>query len=128
MKIPFTKLHQQYLDCKLEIDAAIADTIASSSFITGPDVTTFELEIANYVGAEDCASTGSGTMALLCSLRAAGIGPGDEVIVPTLTFTSTAEVVRYLGADPVFVDCDLATLCLDISQIESKITPKTNVL
>ena len=73
MNIPFTKLHQQYLDCKTEIDAALAGVIANSSFITGPDVTHFESTLAQYVGAEDCASTGSGTMALLCSLRAAAV-------------------------------------------------------
>ena len=61
MNISFTNLHQQYTDCKQEIDQAIANTIASSSFITGPDVTAFEKVMSQYVGSEDCASTGSGT-------------------------------------------------------------------
>ena len=128
MKIPFTKLHQQYLDCKLEIDAAIADTIASSSFITGPDVTTFELEIANYVGAEDCASTGSGTMALLCSLRAAGIGPGDEVLTTPHTFVATTEAIVMTGATPVFVDIDADTHLIDLNLLEKKITKRSRAV
>jgi dTDP-4-amino-4,6-dideoxygalactose transaminase len=79
-------------DYNKEIDEAIANVIASSSFITGPDVTKFEVEFAKYVGAEDCASTGSGTTALICALRALGIGKGDEVITTPHTFVATTEI------------------------------------
>jgi dTDP-4-amino-4,6-dideoxygalactose transaminase len=98
MNIPFTNLHQQYVDCKQEIDQAIANTIASSSFITGPDVTAFETMMSAYVGSEDCASTGSGTTALICALRAAGIGPGDQVLTTPHTFVATTEAIVMAGA------------------------------
>ena len=123
--IPFTNLHQQYLDCKEEIDQAIATTIASSSFITGPDVNRFETAFAAYVGAEDCASTGSGTTALLCALRALGIGPGDEVLTTPHTFVSTTEAIVSVGAVPVFVDIDPDTHLMDLDKVEAAITTKT---
>jgi dTDP-4-amino-4,6-dideoxygalactose transaminase len=128
MKISFTNLAQQYLDCKQEIDQAISDTIASSSYITGPDVTVFETAMANYVGAEDCASTGSGTMALICALRAAGIGPGHEVITTPHTFVATTEAIAIVGASPVFVDINPDTHLIDLDLVESKITSRTRAL
>jgi dTDP-4-amino-4,6-dideoxygalactose transaminase len=128
MKIPFTKLHQQYLDCKTEIDLAIANVIQSSSFITGPDVTHFEKVMSQYVGSEDCASTGSGTMALLCSLRAAGIGPGDEVLTTPHTFVATTEAIVMTGADPIFVDIDSDTHLIDLDLLETLITPQSRAV
>lgn len=128
MKILFTNLHQQYLDCKTEIDQAIADTIASSSYITGPDVTKFETAFANYVGAEDCAATGSGTMALIIALRALGVGPGDEVLTTPHTFVATTEAIAIVGATPVFVDIDPTTHLIDVNKIEAKITPHTKAI
>ena len=128
MKIPFTSLYQQYLDCKSEIDKAIDSTIKSSSFITGPDVTVFEQAMAEYVGSEDCASTGSGTMALLCALRALGIGPGDEVLTTPHTFVATTESIVATGATPVFVDIDPDTHLIDLDQLLTKITLKTRAI
>jgi dTDP-4-amino-4,6-dideoxygalactose transaminase len=128
MKIPFTKLYQQYIDCKTEIDQAISNVIESSSFITGPDVTKFEKVMSQYVGAEDCASTGSGTMALLCSLRAAGIGPGDEVLTTPHTFVATTEAIVMVGADPVFVDIDPDTHLIDLDLLETKITTRSRAV
>jgi len=128
MKIPFTSLYQQYLDCKSDIDDAISRTIASSSFITGPDVTVFEQHMAEYVGAEDCASTGSGTMALLCALRALGIGPGDEVLTTPHTFVATTESIVATGATPVFVDIDTDTHLIDLDLLETKITSNTRAV
>lgn len=123
MKIPFTNLYQQYVDCKQDVDQAIADTIASSSFITGLDVTRFETEMSAYVGAEDCASTGSCTTALVCSLRAAGIGPGDQVLTTPHTFVATTEAIVTVGADPVFVDINIDTHLIDLDLLEKSITP-----
>lgn len=128
MKIPFTNLHQQYLDCKFEIDQAIADTISSSSYITGPDVTTFETAMAQYVGSEDCASTGSGTTGLLCAMRALNIGPGDEVLTTPHTFVATTEAIVSVGATPIFVDIDARTHLIDLDILESKITDKTRAV
>jgi dTDP-4-amino-4,6-dideoxygalactose transaminase len=128
MKIPFTNLHQQYVDCKQEIDQAIADTIASSSYITGPDVTRFETVFAEYVGAEDCAATGSGTMALIIALRALGIGPGDEVLTTPHTFVATTEAIVMVGATPVFVDIDPYTHLINLDYIEANITARTRAI
>lgn len=128
MNIPFTNLHQQYLDCKDEIDQAIAQTIASSSFITGPDVTKFESIMSQYVNSEDCAGTGSGTTALLCSLRAVGIGSGDEVITTPHTFVATTEAIVSVGATPVFADIDPDTHLIDLDQVERLIGPNTRAV
>lgn len=128
MKIPFTNLHQQYLDCKSDIDAAIASVIESSSFITGPDVTKFESVFAEYVGAEDCASTGSGTMALICALRALNIGPGDQVLTTPHTFVATTEAIVMVGAEPVFVDIDPKTHLIDLNKLEQLITQHTRAV
>jgi len=128
MKITFTNLHQQYLDCKSEIDIAIAQTIASSSFITGLDVTKFETVMAGYVGAEDCASTGSCTMSLVCSLKAAGIAPGDEVLTTPHTFVATTEAIVTVGAVPVFVDIDPDTHLIDINKLVSMINLRTRAV
>lgn len=128
MKIAFTNLHQQYLDCKLEIDSAISKVIASSSFITGPDVTQFESTFASYVGAEDCASTGSGTTALICALRSLNIGAGDEVLTTPHTFVATTEAIAMVGAVPVFVDIDPDTHLIDLDLLEQKINANTRAI
>lgn len=108
---------------------AVSSTLRSGWVTTGPATLEFEKQFAQYIGGSiEAIAVNSATAGLHLALEACGVTDGDEVIVPTLTFTATAEVVRYLGADPVFVDCDLNTLCLDISQIESKITSKTKAI
>ena len=111
-----------------EINEVVA-TLRSGWVTTGPKTKQFEQEFAKYVGGNvEAISVNSATAGLHLALEACGVTYGDEVIVPTLTFTATGEIVRYLGADPVFVDCDLETLCIDIAQIESKITSKTKAI
>lgn len=128
MKIPFTNLYQQYLECQTEIDRAIRDTIQSSSFITGLDVTEFETRMADFVGAEACASTGSCTTALICSLRAAGIKAGDEVLTTPHTFVATTGAICAVGAVPVFVDIDPHTHLMDLDLLETLITPRSRAV
>lgn len=107
----------------------VVNTLRSGWVTTGPKTKQFEQEFAIYVGGNvEAISVNSATAGLHLALEACGVSHGDEVIVPTLTFTATAEIVRYLGADPVFVDCDLNTLCIDIKQIEAKITSKTKAI
>jgi dTDP-4-amino-4,6-dideoxygalactose transaminase len=109
--------------------AAVVTTLRSGWVTTGPVTLEFEKQFASFIGGEvEAIAVNSATAGLHLALEACGIKDGDEVILPTLTFTATAEVVRYLGADPVFVDCNLDTLCLDINQIESKITAKTRAI
>jgi len=128
MNIPFVNLKEQYNRCKDSIDAAIASTIERSSFITGPDVLQFENTIASWVGSEACASTGSGTTALLCALKAVGIGRGDEVITTPHTFVATTESIINAGATPIFADIDSTTGLIDIDQIGEKITKNTKAI
>ena len=106
IKIPFVDLYPQYEELQTEIDLAIKDIITRSDFITGPTVDKFEEDICEYTGAEDCASIGSGTNALVCALKALGIGPGDRVMTVGHTFVSTTEAIVNVGAKPYFVDID----------------------
>ena len=126
--IPFTDLQSEYQECKTEIDQAIKYCLENNSFITGPDVTEFEKVFAEYTGAQACSACGSGTTALQISLKACGIGPGDEVITVSHTFVSTPEAVCTVGATPVFCDVDRETGLIDIDQIEAIITEKTKAI
>lgn len=106
IKIPFVDLYPQYEELQTEIDMAIKDIITRSDYITGPTVAKFEQALCDYTGAEDCASIGSGTNALVCALKALGIGPGDVVMTVGHTFVSTTEAIANVGATPLFVDID----------------------
>ena len=106
--------------------AAVADALRSGWVSTGPQAKRFEEAFAGVLGPGiHAVSVSSATAALHLALEAIGIGPGDEVLVPTWTFTATAEVVRYLGAEPVFVDVDPVTLNIDLRDAEGRITPRT---
>lgn len=94
----------------------------------GPNLEKFENKIKNFVGTKFSAGVGSATHALHLSIRALGIGPGDEVIVPTFTFAATANCVRYCGAKPVFVDVDADTFNILTMQVNQKITKKTKAI
>ncbi len=110
-----------------EIDA-VANAIASGWVTTGPETAAFENEFGEYLGGGHMLAVNSATAGLHLALEAIGIGSGDEVIVPTMTFTATAEVVRYLGADPVMVDCDTATLNICPEAVERAITSQTKAI
>jgi len=123
--IPFVDLHAQYLSIKPEIDAAIAEVIASSAFIRGRFVDEFEEAFAKAVGVKHCVSCANGSDALFLAMRALGIKPGDEVIVPAHSWISTASMVTHAGGKVVFCDTELDSFLIDPQQIESKITSKT---
>ncbi|QYF93522.1 DegT/DnrJ/EryC1/StrS aminotransferase family protein [Massilia sp. PAMC28688] len=109
--------------------AAVVECLRSGWVTTGPKTRQFEQEFAAYLGGGvETISVNSATAGLHLALEALGIGPGDEVIVPTLTFTATAEVVRYLGAQPVFVDADPDTLNFDLQAVERAIGPHTRAI
>ncbi len=108
---------------------AVAHAMRSGWVTTGPETRAFEQEFADFIGGDvQAIAVNSATAGLHLALEAIGIGPGDEVIAPTLTFTATTEVIRYLGADPVLVDCDPVTLNIDVTKIEAAITPKTKAI
>ena len=110
--------------------AEVVDTLRSGWVTTGPKTKRFEQDFAAFLGepALHCMAVNSATAGLHLALEALGTGPGDEVITTTHTFTATAEVVRYLGADVVLVDIDPATLCIDVNAVEAAITPRTKAV
>lgn len=110
--------------------AEVVDTLKSGWITTGPKTRRFESDFTAFLGDPSLQSmaVNSATAGLHLALEALGIGPGDEVITTTHTFTATAEVVRYLGADVVLVDVDPATLCIDVQAVERAITPRTKAI
>ncbi|MFA6110774.1 MAG: DegT/DnrJ/EryC1/StrS family aminotransferase [Candidatus Latescibacterota bacterium] len=128
MRVPLLDLVSEYHGIKAEIDQAIQSVLEGAQFILGPNVTALEKEIADYLGVTHAVGVASGTDALILGLRAAGIGPGDEVIVPTYTFFATAEAVLQVGAKPVFVDCLADTYSLDASQLRARLTSRTRAI
>ena len=126
--IPPLDLKAQWLSIKDEISAAINAVVESQHFILGPQVQALEEEVAKYCGTKFAVGVASGTDALLLALHAAGVGPGDEVLLPTFSFIATADSVSLLGAIPVFVDIDPSTFAIDAAQLEAKITPRTRAI
>jgi dTDP-4-amino-4,6-dideoxygalactose transaminase len=125
--IPYANLFQEYTEAKTSIDVAIKRCIENSLFIGGIEVENFETRWKQYTHAEDCAGVSSGTSALMLSLLAVGVNPGDEVLVPSMSFISTAECVSQIGAVPCFVDID-QYYTIDLDQIKQSITDKTRAI
>ncbi len=128
MQIPLLDLKAQYLTIKAEIDQAVLGVLDSGIFILGPEMKALEKEIAAFCGTKEAVAVGNGTDALILTLKALGIGPGDEVITTPFTFFASAETVALVGATPVFVDIDPVTLNMDLNQLEAKITPRTKAI
>lgn len=126
--IPMVDLKTQYHLLKEEMDRALLDALESTQFILGPNVTAFEQETKEYLGAGFSVACASGTDALMLAIRAAGIGAGDEVITSPFTFIATAEAICYAGAKPVYVDIDSRTFNIDPAMIEAAITPATRAI
>lgn len=127
-RVPFLDLKAQYQSIRDEIDDVLNQVLESAHYVGGTWVERFEEEFAAYVGARYAVALGSGTAALELVLRAYGIGPGDEVIVPANTFFATAEAVSNIGATPVFADIDPDTLHLDAASAERSITSRTRAV
>ena len=128
MSIPFIDLKSQYQALKAEIQSRINTVLEHGQYIMGPEVKELEDKLAAYTGAAHCITVASGTEALLISLMALGIKPGDQIITTPFTFIATAEVIVLLGAKPIFVDIEPDTCNIDASKIEEKITPNTRAI
>lgn len=124
-RIPFQDLTRLHQSIRPELDEAIAKTVEGSAFIGGDEVESFESEFASAHQSSAAVSCGSGTDALALVLRALGVGPGDEVIVPSMTFVATAEAVVHVGATPVLADVDPDTLLLSAEEVERVRTPRS---
>src|SRR6201991_3633920 len=107
---------------------AVVEALCSDWLTTGPRVSQFEKAFAQYCGAKDGVAVNSGTAALHCAMRALGVGPGDEVIVPAITFAASANAAVYESATPVFADVEADTLLIDPVSVAMKITPKTKAI
>jgi dTDP-4-amino-4,6-dideoxygalactose transaminase len=128
MNVKLLDLQAQYLPIRNEIRRAIDQVCDEQALILGPAVERFEKNLASYCQTKHAIGVSSGTDALLCSLMALGIKPGDEVICPAFTFFATAGSIARLGATPVFADIEPATFNIDPEQVKKKITKKTRAI
>jgi dTDP-4-amino-4,6-dideoxygalactose transaminase len=128
MNVPFVDLRAQHRAIRDELNQAIQRVMERADFALGEDVARFEEEFAVFCGTRYAVGVDSGLSALELSLRALGIGPGDEAIVPAHTFIATAAAVTFAGARPVLVDVDSTTYNIDVTQVEAAITPRTRAI
>lgn len=126
--VPLLDLQAQYRPLREELLAAIARVCDSQRFIMGPEVEALEQELAKYLGVTDSVTVSSGTDALLASMMAQGVGPGDEVITSTYSFFATAGCVTRLGATPRLVDIDPVTYNIDPAALRGALTPRTKAI
>ena len=126
--VPFVDLKAQYHSIREEVRAEVDTVFESTQFILGDRVTEFERDFAKYLGVKHAIGVGSGLDALRLALEAAGVGSGDEVIIPANTFIATALAISGTGAKPVLVDCKEDTYQIDPGLIEAAITPQTKVI
>jgi dTDP-4-amino-4,6-dideoxygalactose transaminase len=127
-RVPFTDLGCMMRDVRAEVDAAIERVVTSNCYVGGEEVDLFEQAWARYCGCAHAVGVGNGTDALALTLRALGIGPGDEVVVPANTFIATAEAVLLAGATPRFADVSPHTLLLTPANLEAAIGPRTRAV
>ncbi len=125
LEIPFMDLGATQAEIGPELNAALTRVADSGWYLLGPELESFEQEFAEYCGTRHCVGVGSGLSAIELALRAAGVGPGDEVIVPAYTWIATWLAVSATGATPVPVDADPATFNIDARQISAALTPRT---
>jgi dTDP-4-amino-4,6-dideoxygalactose transaminase len=126
MPVPlFASSHERYLSALQE---RLGQVIQSGRYILGPEVSAFEQEFADYLGAAHCVGVANGTDAITLALRALGVKPGDDVVLPSFTFYATAEAAVNAGANPVFCDVDPDTFCVTRDTVERAVTPRTTAV
>lgn len=128
MKVPLLDLKAQYATLRTELEPVVLNAMAESHYIMGPDVGEFEKDVQKYTTARHAIGCANGSDALRLALMAAGIGPGDEVLVPTYTFFATAGAVSLVGATPVFCDVEGDYYNLDSARLERHVTSRTKAI
>lgn len=128
MPVPLFDTSTPLTGLRDELRAAVERVMDSGQFILGPEVSAFEQEFAAYCGAEHAIGVANGTEALTIALRAMGVGPGDEVVVPSFTFYASAEAIPPTGATPVFCDVDPETYCVTAETVKAALTPRTKAV
>lgn len=128
MNVPLVDLAWQHRAIAAELEPLTSDIMECGRFVLGPELGDFESRFAGYCGAAHCVGVANGTDALTLALVALGIGPGDEVIVPTNSFVASAAAVVHAGARPVLVDADVRTLLIDRGAVEAAITGRTRAI
>jgi len=128
MNIPFLDLKAQYQRLRPQIDAAVRRVLESGQFILGEEVAAFEKEFANSCGVKHAVTVANGTEAIQLALQGCGLQPGDEVITSTFTAVGTVAAIEAAGAQPVLVDIDLDTYCIDTAGVQAAITPRTSAI
>ncbi|MEE8110069.1 MAG: DegT/DnrJ/EryC1/StrS family aminotransferase [bacterium] len=126
--IPLCDVRAQFERIRDELDEAVRSVMESGRYIGGPAVEGFENDFARFCGSPHCVGVASGTAALTQALRCLGVGPGDHVVTSAFTFIATAAAIRQVGAQPIFVDIDRATLSLDPARLEGVLTPETKAI
>ncbi|HXA54299.1 MAG TPA: DegT/DnrJ/EryC1/StrS family aminotransferase [Solirubrobacteraceae bacterium] len=128
MSVPLFDTSSPLTPLREELRAAVARVMDSGSYILGPEVAAFEQELAAYCGAAHAVGVANGTEAITIALRALGVGPGDEVVVPSFTFYASAEAIPPTGAVPVFCDIDPDTYCVTADTVRAALTPRTKAV
>ncbi len=128
MPVPLFDIQTPLEPLRAQLVDAATRTIDGGSFILGPEVEAFEAELAMYLGARNAVGVANGTDALTIALRAMGVGPGDEVVVPSFTFYASAEAIPPTGARPVFCDVDPDTMMVTAETVRRALTPKTKAV
>src|SRR5262249_12835232 len=126
--VQYLDLQSQYDPLRKEVLTALEEICESSKFAQGPATSNFETEFAAYCGVDHCVSLNSGTSALHLALRCLDVGPGDEVVAPSMTFIATAWAISYVGAKPVFVDIHPVRRTMDPDKLEAAITTRTKAI
>src|SRR3954463_2624017 len=123
MRVPLFDTSTPVAPLRARIDAAIRAVLDDERYILGPNVAAFEEEFAAYLGAGHAVGVANGTDAITIALRALGVGPGDDVVVPSFTFYASAEAIVNAGARPVFCDVDPETFCVTADSVRAALTP-----
>src|ERR1700682_2705634 len=128
MGVPLFDTSTPLVPLRDELRAAVARVLDSERYILGPEVEAFENEFADHCGANYAVGVANGTEAITIALRAMGVGPGDEVVVPSFTFYASAEAIPPTGAKPVFCDIDPDTYCVTADTVRTAVTPRTKAV